>query len=649
MVDVKHTVILIFWPLQYSYSPAITKSYKEVLDLNKNPLFTPIKIGSMELKNRLIVPAMGTLQCSEDGSVTDQLIEYWAARAKGGWSLLLVEVTAVDPLGVSAPFVPVLYDDRYIPGMKKLADEVHKYGAKIGVQLYHAGRQAVCKALLGKQPVAPSPIPCPLINEVPHELTTEEVYELIEKFGDAALRARQAGMDCVELHSGHGYLIAEFMSAYSNKRTDEFGGTFKNRMRFPVEIVSNIRRKAGHDFPINFRYSCEEKVTGGREIEESRVVARIMEEAGVDCFNISVGVYSSVPYIVQPNSLATGYLLQYTEQIKKSTSLPVIAVGRIKEPHMAEEILSQGRCDIIGMGRQALSDPDMPKKLAAGKIDEIAPNVACLQGCQGGIGDPVDPHIRCLVNPFCGYESTMKLLPAEKKKKVVVVGGGPAGLEAWIAASRGHQVVLMEKESQPGGQYRIAAFPPAKQEIAEAIAYYQHIGKKYGVEFRYQFEADKENILKENPDAVVVATGGEPLLTDGIKGIENVVKATDILIGKKQVVGKVLIIGSGMVGLETADFLSEYVQEITVVEMLDEVATDMGAAVKYFLLNRLKKFGVEMLTGSKVTEVLEDGAIVQKANQLVELTGFDVSFLYMIETCKTQVFNALLFYESALK
>ena len=291
-------------------------------------LFTPLKAGSLRLKNRFVVPPMATNLATEDGMVTQSLIDYWTARAKGGWGLLIVEFTAIDPGGRVGPCHPVIWDDKYIPGLAQLTAAVHQHGAKIAIQLSHAGRQTLRSVLEGAQPVAPSPVPSPLQGEMPRELTSVETYDIIEKFGDAARRARKAGFDAVEIHGAHGYLIAQFMSAYSNKRTDEFGGSLHNRLKFPLEIIKNIKRKAGPDLPLLFRISGEERVPGGRHIEETCVIARLLESEGIDILDVSVGVAASSEYIIPPAAVAPGFLLPYSREVKKAVSVPVIAVGR---------------------------------------------------------------------------------------------------------------------------------------------------------------------------------------------------------------------------------------------------------------------------------------------------------------------------------
>jgi 2,4-dienoyl-CoA reductase-like NADH-dependent reductase (Old Yellow Enzyme family)/thioredoxin reductase len=600
-------------------------------------LFSPIKLGRMELNNRFVIPPMATNLANEDGTVSQGLIDYWVARAKGGWGLLILEFTAIDPLGKVGPCHPCLWSDKFIDGLKKMTDAVHKYGAKIAVQLSHTGRQTTQRIIdiPGAQPVSASPIPCPLDREIPRELSSEEVYVLIEKFGDAAVRARDAGFDAVEIHGAHGYLLAQFMSEYSNKRIDEFGGSLQNRMRFPIEVIHNVRRKIGSSFPLMFRMSGEERVPGGRTSEESRVVARMMEEAGVDAIDVSVGVAGSAQYIFAPPAVPPGFLLSVSQEIKKAVSVPVIAVGRINHPLLAEEAIKAGKADLIAWGRPSFADPELPNKVAAGQLDEICPCIYCSQGCLRTFPYPGKPlpkwGVTCLLNPFCGREGEMQIKPAIKRKRVIVIGGGPGGLEAaWVASARGHQVTLYEKKPALGGQFRIAAIPPFKQDIAKAIIYYIHMCKKHGVSFKLGTEATAEQIVTDHPDAVILATGGEPIIPD-IRGINGrrLATAWDILEGKEQAGDKVLVVGGGMIGCEVADFLGEHLHQVTIVEMLPEIALDIPLPVKYFLLRRLREYGVQIETETSMVEFLDDGAIVSKNGKTSQLSGFDTIVLAM--------------------
>lgn len=585
-------------------------------------LFQPIKIGQMHVKNRLVVPPMGTNYANNDGTVTQRLIDYHEERARGGFGLITVEVTAVAPTGKAIVDEPGLWDDKHIEGYKKLADACHKHGAKVSVQLHHAGRQTY-ESIIGQPPLAPSKLPCPLCQSMPREMSTEEVYEMIDNFIEAAVRAQKAGVDAVEIHGAHGYLIAQFMSAYSNKRIDEFGGSFQNRMRFPLLIIKGIRRRLGNGYPLIFRISGEEKVPGGSTLPETRAIAQLVEAAGIDAMHVTAGVYGSVGWIFGSSDWPLAYMSNFAEEVKKSVSIPVITAGRINDPYIANELVSSGRVDMVSIGRQSIADPHFPNKVLAGEIDEIAPCIGCHQGCTepmfAGFG------VSCVVNPFVGKEREMPILPAKTKKKVMIIGGGPAGLEsAWLLAKRGHDVTVYEKDCVLGGQYRVAAYPPGKADLARAIRYYINMGNKYGVTYKMNTEVTPELVDSVKPDAVIVATGSKPLLPK-IEGIDqkDMLLAGDVLLGTVETGSKVLIAGGGMVGAETADFLAEYGHDVTIIEMLPEIARDVNMVVKIGLLDRLKAYGVTRITSAEIKKFNKDGVVYEKAGNEHTLSGFD--------------------------
>lgn len=587
--------------------------------------FSPVRIGNMELKNRFVVTAMAALLCQQDGSVTDKFIAYHEAKAKGGWGLIITENFYAEPRGKSFPTLAGLHNDSLIEGHKKLTNTIHKYDSKIVAQIYHCGRQT-SKRLTGVTPAAPSAMFDATYQEEVHELTVEEIHDLVGKFGDLAKRAQTAGYDGVEVHCAHGYLISEFLSPFVNKRTDEYGGTFYNRARFLLEIIADIKEKTGKDFPIMIRISGEEMVPGGRSIEDTKAIAMLAEQAGVCCIDVSVGisgVADSRKMIIPPQVVAHGWNTDWSAEIKKVVEVPVIASGRINDPFLAESVIASGKADLIGMARASLADPEMPNKAKEGRFDEINRCIACGQGCAGGLQSK--GHIGCLVNPVTGQETELVIKKAEKTKKILVAGGGPAGMEAAIvAAQRGHEVHLFEESDKLGGQFLIAAVPPAKGEFSSLIVWQKNQLKKYGVHVHLLEKVTEELIKQEKPDAVIVATGAVPVVPD-IPGKDrnNVFISNDVLDGSVTLGRNVIVIGGGMVGAELASHLAVHEKDVRIVEMQPEIAKDEMQPIRMFMMDEFERNHVEMFVNTKVKEILEDGVIVVTDEGEVKLDGAD--------------------------
>ncbi len=585
--------------------------------LNSSPLFTPISIGNIKLKNRFAVSPMVTVYCDEDGMATERFIAYHEAKAKGGWGMIIVEDYAVDPAGRGF-WTPGLWKDEQIESHTKLTERVHKAGAKIIAQIYHCGRQTT-SAVIGQQPVSASPLPCPVLGETPRELTIPEIEKIISQFGDTALRAKKAGFDGVEIHGAHGYLIAQFMSSYSNKRTDKYGGSLENRFRFAAEIVKDVREKCGPDFVVGFRISADEKVPGGRTIEETKAIAIKLEQLGVDYLHVSAGTYESSWAIIPPMHVTPGWIVDYAEEVKKVVNIPVLTVGRINDPVVAESILLSGKADVIAMGRASLADPELPNKFANGQYEDIRPCIACQQGCLINLFN--NEPISCLVNPTLGYEYLQEFKKTDSPKKITVVGAGPAGLTAArTAALAGHEVTLYEKSDRFGGQFATAAVPPAKGELAHFVSWAGRQVEKLGVNIKMNTEYTSALFEQEKPDMVIIATGATPAKPD-IPGIEgrNVVTAEDVLLGKAETKQKVVIAGGGMVGCETAVYLASLGKDVTIVEMLPTLASDEESTRRTFLMKAIEERHITSHTNSTIKEIGDDFVLIETPQGMTKI------------------------------
>lgn len=592
--------------------------------MNDNILFHPLKIGSLTIKNRFVMPAMesGT---TKEHRFTEQSKSYFLARAKGGFGLIITDYTAVDPLGIGVPDEPGLWDDCFIEDLKELTDLIHNHSdANIFTQLHHSGMMCVEKTT-GVPPKGPSAIAAPNYKERVTALSSEEIYTLIEEYGDAALRAKKAGFDGVEVHAAHGYQIAQFLSKFSNKRTDEFGGSYQNRFRFAEYIIKNIRQKCGDDFPMLFRISCEEFLESGNTIEDAVIYCQMAEAAGVHAIHASTGTGIG-GNVVTPHYFRPGFNTKNAAQIKKAVSIPVIAVGRINDPALALSVVKNGLADMVTLGRQSICDPDFPRKLQEGRENEIFHCTGCMQrcyytpGCEAG-----DTGVSCMLNPFSGKESRWQITPAKQPKRIAVIGAGPGGLEAaWVLAARGHHVTVYEKGSVAGGNFCLAAVPPGKQDLAYAIYTYTELCKKYGVTVHYDSEITSENLSDIDADVLVLATGAKPL-TPGIPGLQEYASATaDAILSGQTILSdeNVLILGGGLVGCETAEFLHLYHNSVTIVDMAPALAKECVKRSRTVLLQNLARHKTVSYLDTKISSITADGMIGEQNGKEITLSGY---------------------------
>lgn len=591
-------------------------------------MFQPIQIGPMTVANRFVMSPMGNNFANTDGTMSERSASYYGARAKGGFGLITFEATVVYKEAKGGPRKPCLYDDSTVSSFQAAIAACHQAGAKVSIQLQHAGPEGNTK-ITGYPLKAASAIPASCGRETPEAITKEELYRLIECYGDAAVRAKKAGADAVEIHCAHGYLVSTFISARTNKRVDEFGGSFENRMRLPKLIIENIRKKAGDSLAILCRINATDDVEGGQTAQDAAAVASYLEkECGVDGLHLSRAVHLHDECMWAPSLIHGGFSADYVTEIKRAVSVPVITVGRYTEPQFAELMIAEGRADLVAFGRQSIADPEMPNKAKAGRLDLMNPCIGCLQGCVPNMfkGEP----ITCLVNPLAGREADFK--PAQTKKNVMVIGGGPGGLyAAFTAAQRGHAVTLYEKGDILGGNMRLAAYPPGKGDITNMVRSYIAKCEEYGVKMVMNTEVTPAMVAEAKPDAVIVATGSNPLVLP-IPGINDtgVIHAGDLLDGKAAVGKKVLVVGGGMVGCEVADFLGELGHEVSVIELRDQLGPDVIPEHRKFLMKDFDTYKVQGVTGAKVAQFFTDGVSYTLADGTEgRLEGFDNVVLAM--------------------
>ena len=607
--------------------------------MNKYPhLFSPIKIGNTTVKNRIFMPPLST-NLGNKGYVTDELVAHYRARAKGGVGLFVTEVVTVEPTYVYLPGDMSIHDDSFIPGWKKLVDAVHEYDAKILPQLFHPAYMAF--PIPGTpQLIAPSNVGPYYAKEAPRPVTKEELKTIIRQFGEAAGRVKQAGGDGVEIHAAHAHgLLGGFLSPQYNKRTDEYGGDINGRLRLTLEVIEEVRKVCGEDFIIDVRISGDEYSDGGLNINDMIYVSKQLEKAGVDMLHVSGGTTIARGSSIPAPGTKLGTHSDLSEEIKKYVHIPVTSVGRILEPWFAEEMIANGKADACMIGRANLCDPEFVNKAMEGRDEDIRPCIGCLR-CLNGI--MFGKRVSCTMNPSFELENEDNVPLAEEKKNILVIGGGPAGMEAaYIAKKRGHHVILCEKQGELGGLLRLAAVPIGKQDLARVIKFMRRRLEEVDVEIRLNTEVTAEMLQNEFAGYEVIAsTGAAPIVIQPFTGFKQWMTADDILAGRTFPGRKVVIIGGGSVGCETADYLAPIVndrfprnRDITVIEMADEIMLKEAGAVRSNLVLRMMKKGIHIITKATVDRVEEstirytqggNSYVIDDADTLVFATGYKV-------------------------
>ena len=591
-------------------------------------LFSPMVIKNLEVRNRVVMPAFGLLY-TQDRKVSQKLLDFYEARAKGGCGLIIVGGCGIDFLG-GGPMMLGIDDDSFIPGYEKLAEVVHKHGAKLFLQLFHAGRYQF-SFLTGQKSVAPSPVKSRYTKEEPRELSKEEILDIEKKFAEASLRAKKAGADGVELISSAGYLINQFLSPITNLRSDEYGGSFENRARFVLETLERIREKVGDDFIVSMRVGGNDFMPGGNTNQEMSEYARLFVEKGIDSINVTGGWHETrvpqLPMIVPPGAytyLALG--------IKRKVQVPVFTANRIFDPNQAERILMEGFADAVCVGRAQIADPEWANKAKEGRVDEIRPCVGCMQGCMDRLfsGKPVE----CLANPLSGHEDEYKILPMNEKKRILVIGAGPAGCEFAITAKkRGAEVEIWDQADRVGGQIHLAGAPPGRGEFIRLVDFYEKELKRLKIKVRLRRKASSGKIEKAGFAEVILACGARPIQPEFSGARRKTVhQAWEVLKGEVELGEKVVVIGGGAVGIETAIYIAsqgtisdqtlrflflnqaENIETlyrictqgshyVVILEMLDKIGQDLGVATRWVLLQELERLGVKIINRAKVAEI----------------------------------------------
>ena len=582
-------------------------------------LMQSFQMKKLALRNRIVMAPMLSRLCDPDGIVSQKLIDYYAERAKGGAGLIIVEYCYIDEKESKANQGQLgAYSDQLIAGLGDLAEAIQEWGAKAILQICHAGRSTSAK-FMGRQPMAPSAMPG-YTGEMAREMTLEEIEAAMDSFAEAARRAKTAGFDGVELHGAHGYLMAQFLSPYTNRRTDIYG---KDRGLFALRTLERVRARVGPDYVVGYRMSGEEFIEGGITLEETRAFARRLEERGIDYLHVSGGIIEVGEHFITPMYFPKGYLLHLAEGIKQAVKIPVVAVGAIHDPSLAEESLKKKRADLIAMGRALIADPELPRKIQSRRPEDIRTCLRCNEGCSSRIRQGKTQ--RCAVNAEVGRERTLRIHPASESKQVVVIGGGPAGMEAArVLALRRHKVTLIEKENELGGLLRYASVPDFKEELRSFLQYLKIQVKKTGVEVLKGRQATLDLVKELNPDAVVLAAGSTMPVPE-IPGVQKsfAASALDLLSGKFQPGDRVLVAGGAAMGCEIAAHLASLGKKVVVVEMMGGLALDLENRSRAALLHLLKERGVSTFLNWRLERIEEGRVLLSDRNGNRKEVGTD--------------------------
>jgi 2,4-dienoyl-CoA reductase (NADPH2) len=619
-----------------------------------DPIFEPVAIHRLQLKNRIYMPAMH-LGMASNFEVTDQLVDFYTERAKGGAGAICVGYATVDEFSGNTTNIGAHRND-FIPGLSRLAKAIRTHSAAAIVQLNHAGRYNHSFFLEGRPPVAPSAIASRLTRETPRALTEDEIQAVVTHFAAAARRVREAGFDGVEVLSGTGYLISEFLSPLTNQRNDAYGGSLANRMRFGLEVMTAIRQAVGDDFPLIVRMNGNDFMPQGQSREELQTYARALtEQATVNALSINVGWHEArVPQIT--SAVPRGAFAYLARAIKAQVTTPVIYGHRVNDLDTARRLLADDMCDMIAMGRALIADPALPAKALAGRQHSIVHCVACAQGCFDRLFQL--RHVECLCNPAAGHEKAAQCEPVPTPRKVMVIGGGPAGMQAALAAAaRGHAVTLYEQGNRLGGQLHLAAAPPGREEFVSLALDLAAQLDLHGVPVRLNCRVDEDLLRQVQPDRVILATGARPVVPP-IPGCQlpHVVQAWDVLMNRVPVGSEVVVIGGGAVGVETALYLADKgtlsgealkfllihraeppqdlielatrgTKRVTLIEMIHHLGEGIGKTTRWTLVQDLQQYHVRTLTATKALEITPTGVKIQNADGTIEELSADTVVL----------------------